>query len=219
MKKIKTKYDKIVFLLKNIKGMKLLINTFFNGYLFETGWSQSVIDEKPVDSDGKPLPWISIPTIEILKEKDLSELTVFEFGAGNSTIWFSKRVKKITSVEHDKSWFEFVKKQFNESNSKIIFKDLSYDGDYSKVVLDYENIDIVLVDGRDRSNCLINSMNRLSNRGVIILDDSQRENYQKAINIVKKHGFKALNLVGMNVGRPMKKTTTIFYRNNNCLGL
>jgi len=219
MKNIKTKYDKIVFLIKNIKSMKLLINTFFDGYLYDTGWSQSVIDEKPVDSNGEPLPWISIPTIEILKEKDLSGLTVFEFGSGNSTIWFSKRVKNIISIEHDKSWFEFVQKLININNSKIFFKELSYDGDYSKAILNYENIDIVLVDGRDRSNCLINSINKLSNRGVIILDDSQRENYQKAIKLVKENGFKALNLVGMNVGRPMKKTTTIFYRNNNCLGL
>ena len=219
MKKTKTKYEKIWFLIKNIKSMRLLINTFFDGYLYDTGWSQSVISEKPVDSHGEPLPWISIPTIEILKEKDLSSLTVFEFGAGNSTIWFSKRVKNIISVEHDKKWFEFVKKLINACNSQIIFKKLSYDGDYSKVILDYENIDIALVDGRDRVNCLINSINKLSKHGVIILDDSQRENYQKAINIAKENGFKDLNLVGMNVGRPMKKTTTIFYRDNNCLGL
>ncbi len=219
MKALKSKYKKIVFIFKNIKHIKLLLNNFFEGYLHDTGWSRSVLEEKPVDKDGNPLPWISLPTIEVLLEKDLSKLFVFEYGSGNSTVWFSKRVKKIVSIEHDKEWFEFVHDSINKVNSQIYFKELVYGGSYSKSILDYKDVDIVLVDGRDRVNCTKNALLQLSDRGIIILDDSQRENYQEAILYIKSKGFKNLNLVGMNVGRPMKKTTTIFYRENNCLDL
>ena len=51
------------------------------------------MEGKPVDKDGNPLPWISIPAIEILREKDLGDLFVFEYGSGNSTIWFSESKK------------------------------------------------------------------------------------------------------------------------------
>jgi precorrin-6B methylase 2 len=219
MKVLKNKYQKIAFLLKNRQHIKLVLNNFFEGYLYETGWSRSVIEGKPVDKDGNPLPWISIPTIELLKEKDLSQLFVFEYGAGNSTIWFSKRVKKVVSIEHDKEWFAFVQKMIDAKNSKVYFKELSYGGDYARSILDYNEVDIALVDGRDRVNCAKNSVTQLSSKGVIILDDAQRENYQEAIEYIQSKGFKSLNLVGMNVGRPMRKVTTIFYRDNNCLGL
>ena len=219
MKQLKNKYQKIGFLLKNREHIKLVLNNFFEGYLYDTGWSRSVIEGKPVDRNGSPLPWISIPTIELLKERDLSNLFVFEYGAGNSTIWFSKRVKKIVSIEHDAEWFKFVKDMVKEDNSEIYFKELSYGGEYSSSILKYSDVDIALVDGRDRVNCAKNAVAYLSNQGVIILDDSQRENYQEAKIYIASKGFKALNLVGMNVGRPMRKVTTIFYREDNCLGL
>lgn len=219
MKQLKNKYEKIAFLLKNRQHIKLLLNNFFEGYLYETGWSRSVIEGKPVDKEGNALPWISIPTIELLKEKDLSQLFVFEYGAGNSTIWFSKRVNKIVSIEHDKEWFEFVQKMIDANNSKVYFKELSYGGDYSRSILDYNDVDIALVDGRDRVNCAKNALTQLSEKGVIILDDAQRENYKEAKEYILSKGFKTLNLVGMNVGRAMKKVTTIFYRENNCLGI
>ena len=219
MKPLKNKYQKIAFLFKNREHIKLVLNNFFEGYLYDTGWSRSVIEGKPVDRDGSPLPWISIPTIELLKERDLSKLFIFEYGAGNSTIWFSKRVKKIISIEHDATWFEFVKDMINENNSEIYFKELSYGGAYSSSILEYSDVDIVLIDGRDRVNCAKNAVTQLSSKGIIILDDSQRENYQEAKTYIVSKGFKVLNLVGMNVGRPMRKVTTIFYREDNCLGL
>ena len=219
MKLIKN-IKRFLFILRHLNALKLLILNFTDGYLYETGWTKSAIEGKPVDKDGNPLPWISIPTIEILKEKNLSELFVFEYGSGFSTIWFSEKVKKIVSIEHDKNWFNIINSALiKNKNCDIIFKNLKYGGEYSKEIKKYNNIDIVIIDGRDRTNCLLNSVSQLSEKGIIILDDSQRENYQKAIEEVKKTGFKTLNLVGMNVGRPMKKITTIFYREKNCLGL
>ncbi len=215
MSKIKRLYS----LFKKRKGLRQLFNSYEYGYLYETGWSKSAMDGKPVDKNGIPLPWISIPAIEILKEKKLNNLFVFEYGSGNSTIWFSNRVKEIVSIEHDSEWYAYQMQQEKVDNTKIIFKDLDYGGEYANEIKKYLNIDIALIDGRDRVNCSISAVSQLSPKGVVILDDSQRENYLKARDYLKNEGFKELKLVGMNVGRPMMKTTSFFYRNNNCLGL
>jgi hypothetical protein len=37
--------------------------------------------------------------------------TVFEYGAGYSTIWFAERVRSIISVESDERWFSLVKER------------------------------------------------------------------------------------------------------------
>jgi len=213
------KLKRLYSLYKKRKGLRQLLNAFEYDYLYETGWTESAIRGYPVDKDGNPIPWISIPTIEILKEKKLNNLFVFEYGSGNSTIWFSKRVKRIVSIEHDKEWYEYQLKQPKLANTEVFYKELNYNGDYSKEVQKYKNIDIVLIDGRDRVNCAINSVNSLSSKGVIIIDDSQRKNYKEAIIFLKNSGFKELKLVGMNVGRAIKKTTSIFYKINNCLDI
>ena len=213
------KLKRLYSLYKKRKGLRQLLNAFEYDYLYETGWTESAIRGYPVDKDGNPIPWISIPTIEILKEKKLENLFVFEYGSGNSTIWFSKRVKRIVSIEHDKEWYDYQLKQPKLANTEVFYKELDYNGAYSKEVQKYKDIDIALIDGRDRVNCAINSVNSLSPKGVIIIDDSQRENYKKAILFLKDSGFKELKLVGMNVGRAIKKTTSIFYKTNNCLDI
>jgi len=215
MKNLKVLYS----LFKKRKGLRQLLISYEFDYLYETGWSRSSVEGKPVDKDGIPLPWISMPAIEILQEKKLDDLFVFEYGSGNSTIWFSKRVKRIVSIEHDKKWFDYQLQQKKMENTEIIFKTLDYGGTYAKVIQSYHNIDIALIDGRDRKNCAINAVAQLSPRGIIILDDAQRKNYASAREYLKEKGFKELKLVGMNVGRPMKKTTSFFYRTHNCLGL
>jgi precorrin-6B methylase 2 len=215
MSKIKRLYQ----LFTKRKGLLQLFNSYEYGYLYETGWSQSAMEYIPIDKNGDPLPWISIPAIEILKEKSLEDLFIFEYGSGNSTIWFSKRVKKIVSIEHDDEWYDYQMKQKSLDNTTILFKKMVYGGEYSKEIKKYNEIDIALIDGRDRVSCAINAITQLSKKGIIILDDAQRKNYEKARQYLLNIGFRELKLVGMNVGRPMKKTTSFFYRDGNCLGI
>ncbi len=35
-------------------------------------------------------------------------LVLFEFGSGNSTLFFAERVKNVISVEHNKEWYQIV---------------------------------------------------------------------------------------------------------------
>ena len=42
------------------------------------------------------------------------EFTVFEYGSGGSTIFYSKRVRHVISVEHDTNWFSLVRSALAE---------------------------------------------------------------------------------------------------------
>ena len=54
-----------------------------------------------VNGNGEPIPWFTYPSIEYLNQLDLSGKTMLEWGAGNSSIFFSKRVKELISIEND----------------------------------------------------------------------------------------------------------------------
>lgn len=51
-------------------------------------------------------PWISYFAINYIERYLSSEMKVFEFGGGGSTLFFAKRVKKLVTVEHDSTWFK-----------------------------------------------------------------------------------------------------------------
>ena len=78
---------------------------------------------------------------------------------------------------------------------------------------------IIIVDGRDRVNCILNSTSSISQDGVLILDDSEREEYQNGVIHLKQLGYNELDFWGIAPGIFYNKCTSIFYKDNNCLGI
>ena len=105
-------------------------------------------------------------------------------------------------------------------NVKLIHCELKYGGDYCKSVVSTDRkFSIIIVDGRDRVNCILNSTSSISQDGVLILDDSEREEYQYGVIHLKKLGFNELDFWGIAPGIFYNKCTSIFYKDNNCLGI
>lgn len=59
---------------------------------------------KAARADGSPVPWITYPARAFLDDVLLPEMRVFEYGAGNSTLYFRERCAEVFSVEHDPEW-------------------------------------------------------------------------------------------------------------------
>ena len=70
---------------------------------FDYGHFLSTIQYSSVDKDNNPIPWYTYPAIEYLKQLDFSEKSIFEYGSGNSTIFWSKVAKSVISVENDEN--------------------------------------------------------------------------------------------------------------------
>ncbi len=187
--------------------------------LYELGWFKSVLHNTSIDRKNSPVPWITYPAISLLETRVNKKMKVFEYGSGNSTLWWAKHVSKVYSCEHNKNWYQKVKNGLPR-NVIIRYIALNKNGDYSTASTRSKlKFDIIVVDGRDRVNCAKYAVEALSKRGVIVWDNTDRKRYTKGITSLTNAGFKRLDLHGMAPIIPVMSVTTIFYRSNNCLNI
>jgi hypothetical protein len=188
-------------------------------YLYSTGWVESIKRGYPCRADGSELPWINYPVIRILEERLRKDLNVFEFGSGHSTLFFAHLVRHVGSVENDPAWFDFMKARIPD-NVTLLLRTKDTDGKYCRSISETKSeYDLVLVDGKDRLNCVLQAMKNLSARGVILLDDSERPEYVEGMVSMKKKGFLALTVEGLKPTGDGAVRTTIFYLEHNCLSI
>lgn len=199
---------------------KLLYRIFNkDSELYKNGWIRSLIEGNTVDCKGNVLPWLPYSVINFIEERIRKEMIVFEYGSGNSTLWLAKNVSQVYSVDHDFEWFNKVRNMISD-NVKYKYIPLEYGGQYCKEILNYNNkFDIVFIDGRDRVNCCKNCINALKDDGIIIWDDTLREEYNEGYNYLKERGFKELKLKDIGPNRTIANQTSIFYKNKNCFGI
>ena len=74
------KKERISPFIKDIQQEDIL--KIFNDY----GYFESIKVKLPVDKIGGPLPWYTYPAIEYIKQLDLTNKVVFEWGCGNSSV-------------------------------------------------------------------------------------------------------------------------------------
>jgi len=183
------------------------------------GWFQSYRLKVPVDIYCNPLPWVTYPFIDFIQNRLNKDMCIYEFGSGNSTLFYASRVKNITSVEHDIGWFNTIIDKM-PINAKIILASLDDGDNYDMSAINSNTLyDIIIVDGRERIKCINNSVQALKHDGVLVLDDSEREKYTEGKQYLRDIGYKELAFWGIAPGLNYKKCTSIFYKQNNCLGL
>ncbi|MBO9674940.1 MAG: FkbM family methyltransferase [Sphingobacteriaceae bacterium] len=199
--------------------LKALLSYGHKGYLSSIGWFTAFDKKQAVDGNGKALPWVTYSFIDFIKERINKTQHIFEYGSGSSTLFYAERAGSVTSVEHDKNWYDNVKNT-SPANAEMIFCELEKDGEYAKkATLLNRKFDIIIVDGRDRVNCCKYSIEALSLNGVLVLDDSEREVYQPARVLLKEQGFKEISFSGISPGLFYEKATSVFYKQDNCLGI
>jgi len=201
------------------KEEKILIALKKEGYLYDMGWMQSMLTGKIVDRQSNPLPWVTYPFIEFIDNRLNNNLDVFEFGSGNSTFYYAAKAHSVTTVENDEVWYDKIKQSL-PSNAEIHYSKLENGGDYCNyAVRSNKKYDMIIVDGRDRVNCCINNLGALKLTGVLILDDSERQRYQPGVAFLLENGLKRIDFWGTAPAVNYLKCTTLFYRDNNCLGV
>lgn len=199
--------------------LRSLLSFGVKGYLAEIGWFNTWNSKSPQDENGDPIPWVTYSFIDFIKDRIKKEHAVFEFGSGNSTLFYAKLAGKVVSVEHDQDWFNKISST-KPGNSEMIYCSLETDGEYCRTPLSADQkFDVIIVDGRDRVNCCTQAVSALTDTGVIVLDDSEREFYQPAVRVLSAAGFKQLDFSGISPGLFYRKSTSVFYRTNNCLNI
>lgn len=187
------------------------------GFLAQAGWFESYRTKRPIDAEGKPVPWMTYPCVSFLATRVASWMEVFEFGCGSSTLWWADRVSKVVCCEHDSTWYATMKSQVGQ-NVQLELRNL--DQGYASFIEQFPHrFHVVVVDGRDRVNCLKCSVGALTSNGVLVLDDSERSQYLPGIEFLLHHGFRRLDFEGPGPIVVDRSTTTIFYKRENCLNI
>lgn len=186
--------------------------------LKDDGWFKSFQTKKSIDKNGQPLAWYNYGFLKFLDNRLTKDLNVFEYGAGNSTIWYAQKVNFVKSVENDQKWIEILTPQLPK-NTKVVFRELNENKDYLHEISMAEKpkYDIVVVDGRRRNDCVMFAVDYLTEKGVIILDNSEREDYQPAKDFMQQKGFKRIDFWGISPIVANNTCTSVFYKINNCL--
>lgn len=128
-------------------------------------------------------PWLTEAANSIinsfLRKSDIG----LEFGSGRSTIWFAQRVSFLTSVEHDKLWYnkiieELIKLRIFNVDYNLCPNDLEEsNAKYSRYVQIAYNfpdnsLDFVLVDGIYRAACANAVIDKILPGGQLIIDNA-----------------------------------------------
>lgn len=208
----------IAYLLK-LLGVYHYFSLWIHGPLHDDGWFRSVREGASIDANGDSIPWFTYPAIEFLSRRINLEMSVFEYGCGESTLWWANRVNTVVSCEHDESWYRSISLK-KVHNTEIKYIPLEYGGTYCREVANYTSaFDIIIIDGRDRVNCVRNALNALKPSGIIIWDNSDRDEYREGYHFLFENNFKKIEFTGMIPIVNYKSETGIFYRKGNCLGI
>lgn len=209
---------KLVWKLLNRIGAGGGVQLTLESGLLDDGWFRSYYRKESIDRAGDPIPWYTYAFIKFIEERIHPHFEIFEFGCGNSTLWYAQRVKQVKAVEHDKKWYAKMKLLMPQ-NVELIFHPLDSDEYIQEVQRTAEKYHMVVVDGRRRSECLLASLGALKEEGVLVLDNAERVQYQEAVAILKENGYKKLDFWGIAPVAANNTCTSVFYKSGNCIGV
>lgn len=128
-------------------------------------------------------PWLVPDAVRFLDCFLRPEHFGFEWGAGRSTRWFSRRVAHITSIEHDERWYKHVQQQCyalpqNNVDLRLAPVTDSNDAEYVEAINKFHDgkFDFVLVDGLSalRDRCALAAIPKICVGGMLVIDDIHR---------------------------------------------
>jgi len=186
---------------------------------FPVWWKHQQRKNEPLKTD---LPWITFKAERFLRKILRKDMIVFEYGSGSSTLYFSRRVARIFSIEHHREWFEHIQQILSEQSiknadcrliepetltenqpnvylsSSSLDKNKSFES-YVKSIDAFpdEYFDIVVVDGRSRTNCIAHAKTKIKQGGYMVVDNSERAYYFDGNDFLSnKKEWEALHFIG-----------------------
>lgn len=127
-------------------------------------------------------PWLTPEAVRLLTSMLRKSDRGAEFGSGRSTIWFAERVNHLTSVEHDKLWYDQVSARLRDrglANVDYILAprdqppELGEISKYACTVFAFGDatLDFALVDGLYREHVSKLVIPKIRSGGLLIIDN------------------------------------------------
>lgn len=183
-------------------------------FAYKTGHFRSSLVSKALDDKGTPLPWYTYPAIELLRNKPLAGKRVLEFGAGQSTLWWSQKATNVTSFEDNAEWYQYLKPQLPTNTSVHLVDDKL--SNFETLVSPDQRFDIIIIDGLDRFIAARKTLDMLIPGGVFILDNAEGwwgpVGTFPIMDLFHKAGYSRVDFYGFSPGNIMQHCTSFFFR-------
>jgi len=177
---------------------------------FGYGQWKSIKENTCIDNQNNTLPWYTYPAIEYLKQLDFSERSVFEFGSGNSSLFWAARVRQIISVEDNRDWYALID-QKKHDNQTIILRETKEK--YVSSISEWnKKFDIIIVDGKYRFECAQAALPHLNGDGMIILDNSDW--HPRTAALLRSNDLIEIDFNGFGCINGYTWTTSLFLTRN-----
>jgi len=138
-------------------------------------------------------PWLNSEAIKFLSKYILENPNpkILEFGSGGSTIWFSQKTPSLTTIEHNKLWFDYVNQSLYKNKLCNPVDIRLIEQNYYKICDEFPDnfFDIILIDGINRVNCAQASIRILKPGGILMLDNAERPWYHKIYSMLNNWKF------------------------------
>jgi len=167
-------------------------------------WARSLLSVFDIDDFiTLDVPWWTFSATRRVEQvlKARPDARVFEWGSGGSTLWLAKRSQSVISVEYDGLWADTMQPLLPEnvhlirevpdrltgvpgevSSKRMGFRYLNF-ADYVDTITSVEGVfDLIVIDGRAREACLQRALARLAVGGVIVVDNTNRRRYRRALS-------------------------------------
>ncbi len=180
---------------------------------FAPAWMLSLLRGRSALED--QVPWIPYVARAWLSSHLKPSMRVFEYGSGGSTVFLGRRVKQVISVEHDPTWCARLRQVLAEehltncelllreparqplpcgvngrsyASSKPEYARMSFEN-YVRAIDAYpdESFDLVVVDGRARTSCLLHAVAKVRVGGRLVLDNSDNREYAETMNALNDY--------------------------------
>jgi len=188
-----------------------------------------------------PFPWITFDAVDFVAGWLPSDARVFEYGSGGSTLFWLSRGATCVSVEHDPLWYVMVRQHVgswnrldyrlvqpepasrledkqetadpNKYRSRLKAFRQSHFRHYVEQIDDFPDayFDLIIIDGRARPSCIMHSISKVKEAGIIVLDNADRAYYTEQTGEYLA-GFRRREFRGAVPCTPRFEKTDLYFR-------
>jgi hypothetical protein len=153
---------------------------------------------------------------------------VFEYGSGGSTLWLLDQGADVTAVEHHPGWHQRLLAA--APRLALSLHEPSADGEIGSIMttgffdayvaavdeVPDDSLDMLIVDGRARVECVDRALDKVKPGGMLLLDDTDRRRYSAAYRQLadwERHDF-----AGVKPGQVRPAHTSVWVRPGSVTG-
>ena len=193
--------------LRNDKNFSKRLD-FFYSYLQTLGVLNSDAKEV-VNGKQETIPLLTNSFLHWFETINWSNMSLLELGSGNSTLYFSRFFKLVTSYESNEKWYKALGPKLPNNVNYIYAHPIRS----SLEDEDTKKYDVILLDAGENRAKLARMISKTSYSGLIFFDNS--EWYRQSVNMFSEVGFAEIPFFGIKPIQDWVSCTSVLVKSEN----